>query len=98
MCTYFENRYYHAKMTENKNRFSGQSFLHPTLFLKIIYQIFCNSFGSYPLQFPDQLPYDFLNLGLEILPVLQRIFTYFWKTAIKTMNLLSSALEQLTVV
>ena len=83
---------------EEDNKFSGQSLLHPVVFQKRIYQVFWSSFGSCPLQFPDQLPYDCLNPGLEILPILQRIFTCFRKTAIKAMNLLSSVLEQLTVV
>ena len=71
---------------EEDNKFSGRSLLHPAFLQKRVYQFFWSSFGRCPLQFPDQLPYDWLNLGLEILPVLQRIFTCFWKTAIKTMN------------
>ena len=83
---------------EEDNKFLSQSLLHPLIFQKRIYLVFWSSFGSCPLQFPDQLPYDYLNLGLKRLPILQMIFTCFWKTSIKTMNLLSSVIiEQLSL-
>ena len=83
---------------EEDNKFLSQSLLHPLISQKIIYLVFWSSFVSCPLQFPDQLPYDYLNLGLERLPILQMIFTCFWKTSIKTMNLLSSVIiEQLSL-
>ena len=81
---------------EKNNKFFDQSFLHPVVFHKRKYQVFRSVFGSCPLQLPDQLRYDCLNLGLEILSILQRIFTCLWKTPIKTLNLLSSVLERLT--
>ena len=83
---------------EEDHKCFGQSLLHPVVFQKRKYQVFRSSFGSCRLQLPDQLPYDCLNFSLEILPILQQIFTCLWKTAIKTLNLLSSVLEQLTVV
>ena len=97
-CTYFENHYHHAKMAEKKTINFPVSSYCILLFSRKEYIKFSSSFGGYPLQLPDQLLYDCLNLGLEILRILQRIFTCFWKTTIKTMNLLSIVLEQLTVV
>ena len=83
---------------EEDHKCFGQSLLHPVVFHKRKYQVFRSSFGSCRLQLPDQLPYDCLNFSLEILPILQQIFTCLWKTAIKTLNLLSSVLEQFTDV
>ena len=97
-CTYFENRYHHAKMTEKKTINFPVSPYCTLLFSRKEYIKFSEVVLVAVHCIPNQLPCDCLNPGLEILPILQRIFICFWKTAIKTMNLLSSVLEQLTVV
>ena len=76
-CSYFENHYYHEKNDrEEYNEFFGQSLWHLVVFSRGKYQVFWSSFVSSSLQLPDQLPYDYVNLDLEIL---QRIFTCLWK-------------------
>ena len=60
---------------EEDDKFFGQFLLHPVVFQKRKYQIFWSGLGSCPLRLPDQLPYDCLNLGFEILPKLQWIFS-----------------------
>ena len=50
---------------EEHSKFFGQSLLHPVVFDKGKNQVFWSSFGIFPLQLPDQLPYDCANLGLE---------------------------------
>ena len=94
-CSYFEN-YYHNEETAEKNTINFLFSPYCTLlFSRKENRAFWSSSGSCPLQLPDQLLCDCVNLGLEIL---QQIFTYLWKTAIEALNFLWSVLEQLTVV
>ena len=60
-CSYFENRYHPVKMVEKKKlNFS----VSPVVFQKRKYQFFCRSFGSCPLQLPDQLHCDYVRISV----------------------------------
>ena len=86
-CSYFENRYHHAKMVEKKRINFSVSPYCTLLFSKkenvnfsdvALVAVHCNS-GSVALWLRE-------DAGLEILPILQRILTCLSKTAIKTLE------------
>ena len=94
LCSYSENHYHHKKMVE-KNTIIFSVGPYCALLFPRKENIKFSEVVLVVLQLPDHLPYDCMNLGLEIL---QRIFTCLWRTAIKTLNFLSRSREQLTVV
>ena len=88
---------------EEENMFYSWSLFHPFVFQKKKCQVFSSSFGSCIAIPWLAVLWLHENIGLEMLPILQRIFICLSKTAtlkIKKVcsNLLTSVLEQFTLV